>query len=259
MLGEGPLLQNRQDPKARDPDALGWPAGRSRFVPNLIHMDVSNVISFIGVTVSILSLMLATFFSIYNKRISSESKDAAQVSAESAQRSVDIAQAQLELTLDAQRAALSPYVWADLRARDDASTLTLQIGNSGPTVARDIKVAFDPPLPAWSPEEERQDFAALEQLCKAGLGSLAPGRTFMWDLGVLHKFFPNEGEDPVPAINIKISATDSTGRPIPDLSYIIQMEDLKHQAARAQGLALVEKPLKEISKTLADWKKGAAR
>lgn len=77
--------------------------------------------------------------------------------------------------------------------------------------------------------------------------------------GCAAQVFPNEGEDPVPAINIKIPATDSTGRPIPDLSYIIQMEDLKHQAARSQGLALVERPLKEISKTLADWKKGAAR
>ncbi len=222
-------------------------------------MDAPTAISLIGVTISILSLAFATFFSIHNRRISAESKDAAQVSAKSAQRSVDIAQAQLELTLDAQRAALNPYIWADLRARDDAGVLTLQIGNSGPTVACDIKVAFDPPLPTWAPEEERQDIAALEQLCKAGLGSLAPGRTFMWNLGVLYKFFPNEGKDPVPAIEVKVSATDSEGRLIPDLSYVIQMEDLKHQAARAQGLALVEKPLKEISKTLADWKKGVAR
>lgn len=76
---------------------------------------------------------------------------------------------------------------------------------------------------------------------------------------MLYRFFPNEGKDPVPAIEVKVSTTDSEGRLIPDLSYVIQMEDLKHQAARAQGLALVEKPLKEISKTLADWRKGVGR
>lgn len=221
-------------------------------------MDTPTAISLISVIISMLSAAFALFFGTHNKRISTESKDAAQDSALSAKQSVDVAQAQLQATLNAHTAALSPYVWADLRARDDADMLTLHIGNSGPTVARSIKVAFDPPLSAWAPEAERDDMAALEELCRGGLGSLAPGRTFMWNLGVLHEFFPREGKDPVPAVEVTVSATDSAGRPIPDLHYVIQMEDLKHQAARAQGLALVEKPLKEISRTLADWKRSSS-
>lgn len=176
-------------------------------------------------------------------------------SARAAGESARIARDQLEATLAAHRAALLPYVWADLRPRDDADTLMLQVGNTGPTVATNVAVTFDPPLVNIALHDREEDTRALEALCKSGLGSLAPGRTFRWSLGPIHRHFPNTGADPVPSITLTVTAKGPGGVDIDPLLYVIKMEDLKHQARRPESFALVEKPLLKISKTLEDWRK----
>lgn len=188
--------------------------------------------------VATVSVTLSLVFGIHSMRTSAKSAAASQ-------RSAQIAQDQLQATLEAQRAAQQPYVWADLRMRDDAGMLALVVGNSGPTVATNVVVEFDPPLPSLLLSANDRKSRMVERTaarCAEGLGSLAPGRTMQWSLDVLHKHFPDNGEAPVPILKLKIQALGPGGAEVPALEYVINMEDLKYQDARPQGLAVLERP-----------------
>lgn len=171
-------------------------------------------------------------------------------SAKAAQRSADIAAEQYEATLASNRAARQPQVWADIRAREDGAVLEVVVGNSGPTIARDVHVTFDPTLVSTAPDDAREDAAEVESRCHDGLGSLPPGRVFRWSLGIVWKHFPDNGVAPVPAYKVTIKGVDAQGDPLPPLEYVINMEDLKHQSATPRGLASVEAPLKKVADSL---------
>lgn len=117
------------------------------------------------------------------------------------------------------------------------------MGNSGPTIAEEVRIGLDPPLPEWAPDEEAEDATRLTALLDEGLRSVPPGREFHWTLGVAHTYFPNDGADPVPRVQVSI---DSLGRghSMPTLTYSIDLEDIKRQSARPIGIAIIEQPMK---------------
>ncbi|MEF3111801.1 hypothetical protein [Streptomyces chrestomyceticus] len=62
-----------------------------------------------------------------------------------------------ELTEKAQQEQVQPYVVADIRERVPGSQLVVfSIENTGPTMARDVKVSVDPPLRSTLGEESDQ-------------------------------------------------------------------------------------------------------
>lgn len=128
--------------------------------------------------------------------------------------------------------------------------LHLVVGNSGQTVARDVSVTMNPPLPQWCPSGEVEDAQRLTETLHSGLSSLPPGRVFEWSIGVPHEYFPNEGADPVPAIRIAVQAQTSNGSALPPLQYTIGLEDLKHQSAIPQGVGGLKAPMKRIADAL---------
>lgn len=65
--------------------------------------------------VTLVSVLFAIVVGTHSMRTSERS-------AQAAARSARIAQEQLEAMLEAQRAAMLPYVWADIRMRDDAGS-----------------------------------------------------------------------------------------------------------------------------------------
>lgn len=215
--------------------------------------------------VAVLSLATTLVLGVHSARTSSRSASAAEASSEAAQRSLDVATEQLRTSVAAQneslrlsreqlasavaaqQAALQPYVWADLRPRDDAGMLVLVVGNAGPTVATDVQLVFAPPLRQIVPVDRAELADKIESKVGSGIGSVAPGRTFMWNLGVAFAFFP--GTDAVPALEVTVTANGPSGRLDP-VSYPIDLENLRHQAARPSGLALLEAPLKKIDDRL---------
>lgn len=91
--------------------------------------------------------------------------------------------------------AAQPYVWVDIRPDDAMGTLlNLVIGNSGPTVATNVRVNVDPPLPAIDQFKDR--VGAAEQRLADGLQSLAPGRIFTWPLGQGFNLLKDDGPHP---------------------------------------------------------------
>ena len=80
--------------------------------------------------------------------------------------------------------AAQPYVWADIKSGGaSGGTLTIVVGNSGPTVATDVRVQIEPPLPL---AEGHDGHEALDGILRHGIHSIAPGREMRWRIGEHH-------------------------------------------------------------------------
>jgi len=144
--------------------------------------------------------------------------------------------------------AAQPYVWVDIRPDDATGTLlNLVVGNSGPTVASNVRVKVEPPLPVIEQLRERVDTA--QERLGDGLQSLAPGRSLVWPLGQGFNLLKDKGRQ---AYTFMITADGPFG-PVPPLAYMVDMSDWRGLLDRPAGslhqLTIAVKELtKEISK-----------
>src|SRR4030095_15121730 len=85
----------------------------------------------LGAAVSILSLMVGGFSLIYVRRWANASRE------------------QTKQQKQAAKDATQPMLWVDIRGDDrQDQALVLLLGNSGPSIARKVKVVFDPAPPS---------------------------------------------------------------------------------------------------------------
>jgi hypothetical protein len=141
--------------------------------------------------------------------------------------------------------AAQPYVWADVRTEDEHGVvLMLVVGNSGPTVATDVKVRIEPPLPTIDQLKETR--AAQARLAE-GFRSLPPGRTLAWWLGQGWNIVAKEGPQ---MHRITISANGPFG-PIPELSYDVDLAEFRDQEMTPRGsLNGLTKAVNELAKKI---------
>src|SRR5215203_6453455 len=117
----------------------------------------------LGAAVSILSLLVAGFSLIYVRRSAKASRE------------------QTKQQKQAAKDAAQPMVWVDVRGDDgQGERLVLLLGNSGPSIARNVKVVFDPAPPATL------DIKPILEILKQGIALLPPGRTMRWAFGAAH-------------------------------------------------------------------------
>ena len=104
----------------------------------------------LGAAVSILSLMVAGFSLIYARRSANASRE------------------QTKQQKQAAKDAAQPMLWVDIRGDDgQGQALVLLLGNSGPSIARNVKVTFDPAPPSTL------DIKPILEILKQGIASLA--------------------------------------------------------------------------------------
>lgn len=153
-------------------------------------------------------------------------------------------QHQTRLQREVAEQSAQPYVWADVRGSDHTGFLIeLVVGNSGPTVATDVQISFDPPLPVSRQNGERDASTdtALTRL-EEGLSSLAPGRVLRWTLGT--------GPDILSSVQsqqyrVSVNGSGPFG-PLPALSYVLNLSDWRESADRPDGsLHLLTKAVKD--------------
>jgi hypothetical protein len=176
----------------------------------------------LGAAVSILSLMVAGFSLIYARRSANASRE------------------QTKQQKQAAKDATQPMLWVDIR-RDDGQSqaLALLLGNSGPSIARNVKVTFDPAPPSTL------DIKPILEILKQGIASLAPGRSMQWALGAAHK---TSDWDAQKAYRVRIEAEGPFGT-IEPLEYVISVDDLDgSQAAPPGNLHAVAAELHEMTK-----------
>lgn len=156
------------------------------------------------------------------------------------------AQEQTRLQREQARALAQPYVWADIQPDPQVvHRLQLVVSNSGPTVATNVRVTFDPPLPSGPSHADR--VLVLQEVLEAGLSSIAPHRSFRWTLGVSHEVF---GDGPLPPLLIRVEADGPFG-PLPPLEIPVNFNDwATAQDAPDGSLHLVRQAIKELTKAV---------
>lgn len=138
-----------------------------------------------------------------------------------------------------------PYVWCDIGASTKlAGLMEIVLGNAGPTVATDIQVEFDPPLPRGGQTLGRED---AEARLRAGIKFLAPGRKHIWNIGIGHELL--QDAEPQPH-RVTLRSRGPFGA-LPERSYVIDLADFRETAQRPEGsLHLVQEELKGLGTAL---------
>lgn len=164
-------------------------------------------------------------------------------SGRAADRAARAAESQVQLQTELNRTAAQPYVWADVRVSDyQGHFLALVVGNNGPTVATDVRVTFDPPLPSADKAAPMAE-AAMARLA-AGMQSLAPGKVLLWPLGASEKIL---GDDRAQPHTVTVEARGPHG-PVETLTYVIDLADFRESADQPGGsLHLVTKAIRELA------------
>lgn len=173
---------------------------------------------------------------------------AAVTAAIAASRSALLAGRQIENQQGQFESSMQPYVWADIRPRDeDGQVLVLVVGNSGPTVATRVRIHVDADVP-HAPRHRATIQTALDRF-NSGHASLPPGRTHAWGLGtgteILH--------DPDADLRLTVTITgDGPHGPMEPLVYPIDLNDWRETAMHAQGsLYRIEKAINDQGKAMA--------
>lgn len=179
-------------------------------------MDASAWISLVATVVAVAALICSWVLARASRQQAASAKDQAEITR---QLRIDSAQ---------------PYVWVDMRPDEQhAGLLVLMVGNSGPTVATDVRVTFQPdldiPRSATVPNNSRG--ADARDLLRRGIKSLPPGRVMQWNLGAVHQLI-NDGY--ALAYTATITAEGPFG-PTPRLAYTIDVEDIRYTLAVPPG------------------------
>lgn len=162
-----------------------------------------------------------------------------------AARAANAAKAQTAIQKQVREDAAQPYVWVDIRPDDESGgTFVLYLGNSGPTVATDIRVTFDPSLPLGDTGSTAE---AVDQLAK-GISSLPPGRTMQWSLGVVNARI-NELTHPTGYVS-RVVARGPFGE-LPVLQYAITLQDVRYNVVKPPGtMRGIAKSLDSLAKVV---------
>jgi hypothetical protein len=190
-----------------------------------------------GTWVAIVAALIAAvalYFNGLSARVADRAGRAADRAARAAEEQTKIQQ---QLRID----AAQPYVWVDIRPDEAGTLLNLVIGNGGPTVATNVRVRIEPPLPAIDQLRDRAD-AAQARLAD-GIRLLAPGRTFTWPLGQGFNLITQSGPQ---AHTFTVNADGPFG-PMPPLTYIIDLADLRGTLNRPSALHQLTKAVEDLA------------
>lgn len=159
-------------------------------------------------------------------------------------RAANAAAQQTKIQREMAKAAAQPYVWADIRPdTGQGGLLTLVVGNSGPTIATDVRISFDPALDM--PFEDETQHAV--QILARGLPSLPPGRNWQWNLGSAGQIV---GDDSPRTYEIEVRANGPFGEVEP-ITYAVNIDDLKQTRVAPDGnLHLVAQAMSETNNAL---------
>ncbi|MFD7565801.1 hypothetical protein ACFV7O_21660 [Streptomyces tendae] len=135
-----------------------------------------------------------------------------------------------ELTEKAQREQAEPYVIADIRERVPGSQLLcFVIENSGPTMARDVRLAINPPLQSTQGDEAT---AKLNRAVTRNIPVLPPGRQLMFLMDVGHALFASD----LPRQYTVVVNSSGPFGPVEPLTYNIDLDVLKHSLLNRESL-----------------------
>lgn len=139
--------------------------------------------------------------------------------------------------------SVQPYVWVDIQPSDTQGvSMHFVIGNSGPTVATDVRVSLSSPIEGRSPL-----WGQVQDRLKHGFSSLAPGRTVRWPISRAADLVESEESQPR---TIRIEYIGPYG-PVGPIEYVIDLADYRESLDDPFGsLHMVRKEIEELTTVL---------
>lgn len=120
------------------------------------------------------------------------------------------AKRQLDEARETREAQSRPFVVVDFDVFRDRGIVYLTITNMGTTLARNVRLTFDPGLES-SIDDERSTFSKLRILTD-GVPTLAPGR----EIPIVFDFFAVRPDELQDAYTVTVTYDDDRGRPLRD-------------------------------------------
>lgn len=201
------------------------------------------------IAISIVALIVSTCalpFTVWAARAAAKQAKAAYDQTQIQREQVAAAREQTKLQHDLAREALQPYVWADIQPDMQQGTLLqVVVGNSGPTVARNVRVTFDPPLPAG--QQQSDNVENVERMLAQGIRSLAPNRVIRWTLGAGFDLLSSED----PQVRTVCVEGDGPHGPLPALEIQIDISEWREALDAPDGsLHHVRGAIKDLTKAV---------
>lgn len=193
----------------------------------VISMDASAWVALIAAIIALLS-------GVYTR-----------VAAQAAVKQAAEARHQTDIQRKLYEDSIQPYVWVDI-APDTAqgSIIKLIVCNQGPTVAANVRLQFDPPLPEVF---DYQKIDRVQDSMDAGIKHLAPSRRVQWVLGTGPALFAKKS---LPPIAISVSCDGPNG-PCPLNKYVLDLSYIRYSHDNPDGsLHQVAERIKELAKTV---------
>lgn len=196
----------------------------------------SVVVAVIAVAVSSILSAAALF---YGRRSSLAARESAAESRRATQVAIEQTELQRQIAIEARGAV----VWADIRPHPDArDSLFILVGNTGMSVAHDVRVRIEPPLDGGEYFGEVAN--KVQSAARSGIASLTPGRTFEWRLGDAREILQSNLE--VEQHEMVITWADARGDQRRD-AFPIRMGDIWTTSIVQKGsLADVAKAIKDL-------------
>ncbi|MFT4397234.1 hypothetical protein ACLTEW_20090 [Gordonia lacunae] len=168
-------------------------------------------------------------------------------------RQVRAAEDQTLIQREIQRDASQPYVWADVRLHEQhGGFFMLLLKNEGPTVATNVTVTFDPPLPRLWRGDGAIGISDRHHPGVSRFSSLPPGRTMQWRLGLPSEILATLADSDQNACRFTVTiAAEGPAAATPSHQYVIDLLEYMDSAKTAPGTALsVVKAIEDSTKTL---------
>ena len=201
------------------------------------------------IAISIVALVVSTFalpFTIWAARAAARQAQAAHDQTQIQREQVTAAREQTRLQCELAQEAAQPYVWADIQPDMQQGTLLyVAVGNSGPTVASNVKVSFSPPLPRGHSRSE--EIERIERVLANGLRSLAPGRVIYWTLGRAFDILAKDDSQPR---TVRVHGEGPYG-PLPVLEHEIDISEWRESRDAPEGsLHEVRGAIRDLTTTM---------
>jgi hypothetical protein len=211
-------------------------------------MDLQTWGTLVSVVVAIVALFWAGHSAYSSRDSAAAARDAATAAEDQARAVEEQTQPQRYLA----KVAAEPNLWVDICADEvTGAGLVLLVGNSGPSIARHVKVTFDPPV-----KVKHADVQPVLETLREGISAIAPGRTVQWNLGTAR--FTVDWDAPN-VYRVRIEADGPLGA-IEPLEYVISVDDLALSNPAATGNLLgVTTQLQDISRSARQLSEAAAK
>ncbi|WP_329501522.1 hypothetical protein [Kitasatospora herbaricolor] len=200
----------------------------------------SGVVALFAAGVSVSQARTASESAKHSKQQAQAADEQVRIAREQLQQAERVHRDQLELAQQIHREQNEPYVVVDLAADQPGTGLVaLIVHNSGPTMARDVRIRFTPELESSLPQLTPRVRNALSR----PISMLPPGRRLVYPFDNHHRW--EAGNLPM-EFDVTVDATGPAG-PVEQLTYKIDLQVLTESLVGERPHKRIENSLGEIA------------